>query len=66
MQVSSFRPKKIVRKWAGLRTFAANDEEFVLGFDDAVADNFFWVAGIACKQCGKKMNKQLQLVLIYH
>ena len=35
--------RRIVRKWAGLRTFAA-DGKPVAGFDER-AEGFFWLAG---------------------
>ncbi len=42
-QATTLRPRRIVRAWAGLRTFAA-DGEPVVGFD-AEAEGFFWLAG---------------------
>jgi D-arginine dehydrogenase len=36
-------PKSIIRKWAGLRTFAP-DQAMVIG-EDPVLKGFFWLAG---------------------
>lgn len=42
-EMTTLRVARIARKWAGLRTFAA-DKTPVVGFDEA-APGFFWLAG---------------------
>jgi|LGOV01.1.fsa_nt_gb D-arginine dehydrogenase len=42
-EVLDLEPVKVESSWAGLRTFAP-DNEFVIGYDQTV-DGFFWLAG---------------------
>ncbi|MGD9536317.1 MAG: NAD(P)/FAD-dependent oxidoreductase [Alphaproteobacteria bacterium] len=42
-EATTLKVNRIIRKWAGLRSFVA-DKTLVAGFDDAVP-GFFWIAG---------------------
>jgi D-arginine dehydrogenase len=42
-EVTNLEPRSVRASWAGLRTFAP-DEQFVVGFD-AGLPGFFWLAG---------------------